>query len=303
MIGQSNSKSGGTTTQSQALKTGSKDHASGYTGGREDVGKIFESLYDFKQAQKEQKTTQKTQEADESLISEAISGNRQAAATILKQLDPTINAAISSMAGNDSRYKTRARLMTLAALKDYDPRQGTALSTYVYNRLQGLRRLSADRGNFIHVPEKSALEKRQLEAIKSDYILENGVEPSLGELADRSGMSVRKVGRLMSIFGATSTSATRGEHGDSLEAKPRTATELYNDAFYLELPETDKKIYEWSTGYRGSPMLDRATMAKRLKISEAAVSQHAKKIDQRAAAFNRIVSKDIYGDSYYGGTE
>ena len=189
------------------------------------------------------------------------SGDESLKYTILNQLEPTIDAAIQNMANGDKRYKTKARLIAMDALNGFDPNAGATLQTFVYNRLQALRRLSADRGNFVHVPERSALERRQLEEIKRDYMLETGIEPSIGELADRSGMSIKKVGRLMSIFGTTSTSTTRGEHGDSLESKPRTATELYNDSFYTELPEVDKKIYEWTTGYQGSPMLDRATIA------------------------------------------
>ena len=216
-------------------------------------------------------------------------------AEILRALEPTIDAALTNMVGGDRRYITRARLIALQSLDGYDPNQGTSLNTYVYNRLQGLRRLSADRGNFIHVPEKSALERRQLEEIKRDYILENGVEPSLSMLADKSGFPLAKVGRLMSIFGTTSTSATRGEQGDSLEVKKRTANELYIDTFYNELSEVDKKIYEWSTGYRGSPKLDRATMASKLGISEAAISQHAHKIDMQAAKFNDALTNTIYG--------
>jgi len=214
---------------------------------------------------------------------------------ILKALSPTIDAAITNIVGGDRRYITRARLIALNSLDGFDPNQGTSLNTYVYNRLQSLKRLSADRGNFIHVPEKSALERRQLEEIKRDYMLENGVEPSLSMLADKSGFPLAKVGRLMSIFGTTSTSVTRGEHGDSLEAKKRTANELYIDTFYNELSEIDKKIYEWSTGYRGSPKLDRATMASRLGISEAAISQHAHKIDKQAAKFNDELTRTIYG--------
>ena len=262
-----------------------------------ETGEIFHAIY----KQREESTAEKTSpaEATDDIFAAYKAGDKGAEYKLLNSLEPTISAALSNIVGGDERYRTKARLIALSSLPGYDPSVGASLNTYVYNRLQGLRRLSADRGNFIHVPERSALERKQLEEIKRDYILETGVEPSLAELADRSGMSVKKVGRLMSIFGTTSTSATRGEHGDSLEAKQRTATELYTDTFYSELPETDKKIYEWTTGYMGSPMLDRAAIARKLKMSEAAVSQHAKKIDRLAAKFESKLSRDIYGGSTF----
>ena len=277
-------KNGTTTAQKRGVRVGTEVPA---------PGDVFSAIHQQKTSN-ETSNGAKKQDINE-IWKTYKNGDEQARFALLAQLEPTIDAAIQNMAGGDKRYKTKARLITMDALNGFDPNAGATLQTFVYNRLQSLRRLSADRGNFIQVPERSALERRQLEDIKRDYMLETGVEPSLGELADRSGMSVNKVGRLMSIFGTTATSTTRGEHGDSLEAKPRTATELYNDSFYTELPEIDKKIYEWTTGYQGSPMLDRATIARKLRISEAAVSQHAKKIDRMAAKFESNLSRELYG--------
>jgi len=294
----SNTSKNTANTQSTGLKTGTKVGVNTSTPNSGDTtAGIFQGLNEYRLHKDEIKAeVQKQKISGEDAwqhYKDNAPGSKQ---EVLNALAPTIDAAVTNMVGGDRRYLTRARLMALEALPGYDPRQGVSLNTYVYNRLQGLKRLSADRGNFIHVPERSALERKQLEAIKQDYILETGAEPSLAMLADKSGMPLNKVGRLMSIFGTTSTSATRGEHGDSLEAKGRNANELYIDSFYTELPEIDKKIYEWSTGYKGSPRLDRATMAKRLGISEAAVSQHASKIDRLAARFNQTLTGSIYGE-------
>lgn len=287
--------SGGSAQQSTGLKSGTK-YGAVPDAFEDSTGGIFSGLHAVREDKSLLKTRRNSEEKQAKTLWESYqSGDKTAVPDLLKALEPTINAAIANMVGGDQRYLTRARLMALNALPGYDPNQGVSLNTFIYNRLQGLKRLSAERGNFIHVPEKSALERKQLEAIKQDYILETGTEPSLAMLADRSGMPINKVGRLMSIFGSTSTSATRGEHGDSLEAKKRDANELYVDTFYTELPEIDKKIYEWSTGYRGSPKLDRATMAKRLGMSEAAISQHAGKIDRLAAKFNQTLTNMIYG--------
>jgi len=279
-----------------AMKDGTKMGLGSSQPEDKTPGMVFRNLYETRQRAEDNKVVAQQNNTDVTALWKKYSaGDKSAARDILKGLEPTINAAIANTAGGDTRYLTRARLMALQALPGYDPNQGTALPTYIYNRLQGLRRLSADRGNFIHVPERSALQRKQLEEIKKDYELEHGAEPSLAMLADLSGYPLHKVSRLMSIFGTTSTSATRGESGDSLEAQKRTANELYNDTFYMELPEIDKKIYEWSTGYKGAPQLDRATMAKKLGISEAAVSQHATKINRMAAKFDQELTQTIYG--------
>ena len=287
---------GGTTTPSTALKTGTKNTTQAVEDQDISAG-IFEGLYAVRENKSLLKEQKSREETDVDALWKAYkAGDPTAPGKLLSSLQPTIDAAISGIVGGDQRYLTKARLMALDSFNGFDPKQGVSLNTYVYNRLKGLQRIAADRGNFIHVPERSSLERRQLEAIKQDYILETGMEPSLAALADRSGMPLRKVSRLMSIFGTTSTSATRGEHGDSLESQKRTADELYTDTFYNELPEMDKKIYEWSTGYGDSPKLDRATIAKTLQISEAAVSQHASKIDRAAAKFNQALSRSLYGE-------
>ena len=281
--------------QQGSLKTGTKAGDT-VTKHPETTAEAFHNIYQSHQNSQDTAETTKQRATDlTGLWKVYAGGDKSVTGKILEGLEPTINAALNNIVGGDRHYLTRARLIALKSLSGYDPNQGTALPSYIYNRLQGLRRISADRGNFIHVPEKSALERRQLEEIKKDYMLENGAEPSLSMLADLSGFPLNKVSRLMSIYGTTSTSATRGESGDSLVAQKRTATELYNDSFYLDLPEMDKKIYEWSTGYKGSPMLARATMAKRLGISEAAVSQHASKINRMAAKFEQTLTNTIYG--------
>lgn len=221
-------------------------------------------------------------------------GDASATSEILQGLKPTIDSALKSFAQGNEEYRTKAKVIALDALKTYDPSQAK-LETHVYNSLKRLQRLSADRGNFIHVPEQSALDKRNLDKLIRDYTIDNGVEPSYQWLSDQTGMPVKKVSRLLNIKGQTSTSMARGESGDSLERVQRNATTLYEDALYQELDEKDKKIYEWLTGYQGSPMLDRATVANKLKISLPALSQRISKIDQFFAQNGKNIQEVIYG--------
>jgi hypothetical protein len=160
-----------------------------------------------------------------------------------------------------------------------------------------LQRISADRGNFLHVPEQTALDRRQLDKLIRDYTIDNGVEPSKQWLSDQSGMPIKKINRLLNVQGQTSSSATTNEQGDSLVAAPRTAIQLYEDTLYQEMDETDKKIYEWLTGYQGSPMLDRRTVAQKLKISLPALSQRITKIDNFFAKNGRNIQEVVYGRS------
>ena len=221
-------------------------------------------------------------------------GDQTQATAILKGLESTISSGLKSFAQGNEEYRTKAKILALEAVKSYDPSK-SKLDTHVFNNLKRLQRLSADRGNFIHVPEQSALDKRQLDKLIYEYSIDNGREPSYQWLSDQTGMPIKKISRLLNIKGQTSLSMTNSEHGDSLAAAPRTAMQLYEDTLYQELDEIDRKIYEWLTGYQGAPMLDRSTVARKLKISLPALSQRISKIDNFFAQNGKRISEVIYG--------
>ena len=214
---------------------------------------------------------------------------------VLASLKPTIDSAINAYAGGNSEYRTKAKILALDAVKTYDPSKGAKLETHVFNNLKRLQRLSADRGNVIHVPEQSALDKLQVEKAASDFEIDNGSSPSLQQLSDITGMPIKKIKRLRSISGQTSSSMATGEQGNSLDAAPRTAINLYEDTLYQELDPTDQKIYEWLTGYNDTPMLNRNEVASKLKISLPALSQRITKIDRFFAEQGHRIEEVVYG--------
>jgi DNA-directed RNA polymerase specialized sigma subunit len=222
-------------------------------------------------------------------------GDTAVTSDLLKSLSPTIDSAINSYAGGNQEYRTKAKIIALEAVKTYDPTKGTKLETHVYNNLKRLQRLVADRGNVIHVPEQSALDKLQLEKTINNYTIDNGTEPSLQQLSDLTGMSIKKIKRLQNISGQTSSSMVTGEQGNSLDAAPRTAITLYEDTLYQELDPTDQKIYEWLTGYNDTPMLNRQEVATRLGITPAALSQRITKIDRFFAENGYRIEEVLYG--------
>ena len=208
-------------------------------------------------------------------------GDKKAAKDVLLELDKTINSALRSYAGDDPAYLTQARLLALSAVKTYDPSRSAKLSTHVFNNLQRLQRISAQRGNIIKVPENAALQRRVIDKARDSFIADNGIDPTTEELADATGMSMDRINKLSQYIGVTSESRTNDDKGDSMVAQQDKALQLYDRYIYDELDRTDKKIYEWSTGYGGEKIIDRATMAKKLGISQAAVSQRASKISNK----------------------
>jgi DNA-directed RNA polymerase specialized sigma subunit len=223
-------------------------------------------------------------------------GDTSVSSDLLKELKPTIDSAVKRFAGDDTAYTTQARILALNAVKTYDPSKKTALSSHVFTNLQRLQRISAQRGNLIHVPENAALQRRVIDKAKTAYEMDNGVEPTVEELADITGLSQDRIHKLSQYLGTTSDSMTVDDKGDSLVSAENKALQLYDRYIYDELDRIDKKIYEWSTGYGGAKIIDRASMAKKLGISQAAVSQRASKISAKFNQDRELIRKAFHAE-------
>jgi DNA-directed RNA polymerase specialized sigma subunit len=226
-------------------------------------------------------------------------GDKQAAGEILKELDPTIAKAISAYAGGDQAYKTQARLLALEAAKSYDPSKGANLSTHVYGNLRRLQRISAQRGNLTRIPENAALERSQIQRAMREWQADHGVEPTTEDLANVTGLSRKRIDAVMNNKPVVPDSMVQTPEGENLVAAPdnQRALDLYNHAIYDELDATDKRIYEWTTGYGKGTKLPSVEIAKRLNISPAAVSQRLNKISKKFIEGRQIVEASVYGRS------
>lgn len=202
---------------------------------------------------------------------------------LLRALKPTIDSALTSYgSGMGESLRTQATLMALDVAKRYDPSKGVQLSTYVFGNLQGLRRKAADRANIIKVPEGVLLDASKIEKERNEIANELGREPTIHELADKTGLSVRRLERVGAGAGAQiAESQTLNEKGDSLFTRKSDPQKIWSEMVYHDLDPVDKKIFEWSTGYGGTSRIKKGEMAQKLRISQPAVSARINKIVSR----------------------
>lgn len=202
---------------------------------------------------------------------------------LMETLTPQIDTALKAFApGMESSLKLRASTMTLKALPKYDPSKGMHLKSFVYQQLQPLQREFGKRANPINVPERHIMELKTLAQYETDFFDETGREPSASELADYSGIPINKIEKIRKGKLANSESQMiSAESGDSLFTMQEDPGKNWAHYVYYSLDPVDQKIYEYVTGYAGSPILKKSDIAIKLKISPAAVSQR----------INRIVGK------------
>ena len=224
-------------------------------------------------------------------------GDNTAKSAILRELEPTITKAISAYAGGDPSYKTQARLLALEAVNSYDPSKGASLSTYVYSNLRRLQRLSAQRGNLTRVSENASLERLQIQRAMREWVADHGDDPTTEDLSNITGLSRKRIDSIMNNKPVVPDSMIQTAEGESLVVADdsQRALDLYNHAIYDEFDAVDKKIYEWCTGYGKGERLPNTEIARRLKISPAAVSQRLSKISQKFAEGRKVVEASIYG--------
>lgn len=204
----------------------------------------------------------------------------QNAEPLLSRLKPTIDSALHTYGGGaQGRLATRAELIALEAARTYDPKKDAKLTTHVYNHLQSLQRERAKRDNLVHLPENVILEKNRIRKAEKDFISRYGREPSKAELADKTGLSVKRLTKLSAYQPTTHESSMLSEKGDALYPQaPQDPTRIWIDYVYYDLDPVDQKILEWCTGYGGTKKLSKKEIAERLKISAPAISSRINKI-------------------------
>lgn len=225
-------------------------------------------------------------------------GDSEGQSKFLTDIDKTIDKAINAYAAGDKSYKTQARMMALDAVKSYNPKAGASIDTYIYGQLRRLQRLSAQRGNLTRLSENVAQQRSVVARAIRELTADLGEDPTTEQIATKTGLSRKRVDALMNYKPIVPDSTAMSPEGDSLAANKNEAKmrELYTDVIYNDLDNTDKRIYEWATGYGKGEKLPGVEIARRLGISPAAVSKRysgiVKKFNQDYDIIRRAIDAD-----------
>lgn len=216
--------------------------------------------------------------------------NPQDLKNLMTELDPIINKAITSYAPNSSpAVRSQARILARKALTNYDPKKGTKLQTYLHIQLQPLQR-EAGTYDTLHIPEAVRYDIRDVNDAHNRFVEENGREPNDDELSDYTGLSSRRITRIRradrNVFSEGQLTPYDDDSDEGAVDLPavRQADSAWQGMVYTELNERDKLIYDLRTGRNGrGRALSVTEIAKKLKVSPAAISQRLKLISDRIA--------------------
>jgi len=211
------------------------------------------------------------------------------AGSLLKMVQPDIDRGISAHVGrSDPILKSRARRMALHAIKSYDPTKAR-LGTHIVNQLQGLKRVARQQNQILPIPERVSIDRNNVEHARAQLFDELGRDPNLDELADKTGLSARRLNYIQKFRfpiaeGTIEQRMQDSEEGVFMPAVEQPESDAWINFVYADLDETNKKIMEWTLGLHGAPTLSNLEIAKKLRITPGAVSQ-------RKAVIQRVLDQ------------
>ena len=214
--------------------------------------------------------------------------NPQTNTKLLKTIQPVIDTALSSYVGNTqtAAMRSKAKLMALKAMNTFDPKMGN-VRTHLLSQLQSLRRAAAQEQNIISIPEQVGLDYQKLTEAENELRDQLSRDPSDDEIADHTGLSTRRIGKIRSFHQPLAEGSTVMDTGDDYTDSggiasnipgQNTAHDAWLGFVYGDLSTTDKLIMDMSLGRNGRKKLSTQEIARKLNITPGAVSQRAAKI-------------------------
>lgn len=203
---------------------------------------------------------------------------------VLDNLQHTIDSAITTYAGGQPTYKTRATILATEAIKSYDPQKGAGLPTHVFNHLRRLNRISSERRQAVHTPEGVRLDGLHVTDFINRFKDENNREPSDIEIADKLQMSSKRVRKALGWAEIPASKLQTEKGDDTVIGTSESQDRIWADYVYHDLDDISKTIMAHTVGYQGAPILPKKDIAAKVGISPAAVSQRINTISNKLSA-------------------
>ena len=208
----------------------------------------------------------------------------------MAEVQPIVDTAISSYAGQNptAAIKTRAKLMALKALQNFNPRLGN-VKTHLLSQLQGLRRLAAQEQNIIAIPEQVGLDFKKLTEAENELRDRLSRDPDDDEIADFTGLSTRRIRKIRDFHKPIAEGSTVIETGDDYADSGGIASKIpgqtteqdaWAEFVYGDLTPVNKLIMDMALGTHGRRKASVQEIARKLNITPGAVSQRAAKIQE-----------------------
>lgn len=215
--------------------------------------------------------------------------SKENTAALLKAIDPVLSTATRAYGGPSAtsvNLRSRAKQLALEAMSSYDPSKGP-LRSHLLSRLQRLRRVAAQQRQIIRVPEQVSLDQMSLDSAAKEFEEQSGQPPSDEELADFTGLSLRRIQYVRKGMRPVAESTITRSSEDGSGGYDPTVQSLgesanpWTEYVYTDLDPTNQFIMERALGLHGHEQMKPGDIAKQLKLSPAAISHRMAHIQQK----------------------
>lgn len=221
----------------------------------------------------------------------------QSNVALVQALDPIIRQSILAAGGNsrDMLLLARARKMVMDSIERYDP-QAAPLKNFVYSQLRGLNRVVGNQANMTGLSEDASRDINKLNTAEKELLEDLGRYPSTNEIADYTGLSLKRIAKLRQSNVPVTEAMLEARFGTNVPTSSivgdTTAADTWMDFVYHDLNPRAQSVMERIYGLNGYQPMQAREVAKELKISDAAVSQHRKNIEKLLNADEQF---DLFG--------
>jgi DNA-directed RNA polymerase specialized sigma subunit len=204
---------------------------------------------------------------------------------LLDQMEPIIAREVNRWSNSMSRslLEAEGKRLAVEAFKSYDPKAGTALSTYVASRLPKLSRMTYANMNAARMSETQAMlfhtYNTGLNALRDDL----GREPTHVELSDHLAWSPKKLRDFKRQAGRKEFVESE-EHPEDEDSDDMALVHF----IYHDLNPMQKKLFEYTTGYGGAPKKSGKQIMDELKLTQGQLSYQKTLLIQAVEKARRI---------------
>lgn len=197
---------------------------------------------------------------------------------LLTRLQPLINREVNKWQSTvpPAALQSKGRLLTVEALKSYNPNMGAAIGTHVTSRLRKLSRFVYPYQNVARLPENKQLMFNTFRVAESNLYDTYGREPTVEELANDLSWSTKKVKDFQRSFSRRELVESEGAFMDS----PQEDSTLV-DFYYHGLSPDSKLLFQDITGYGGKTPLSNKRLLKKYKMTQGQLSYKKRKFTEQ----------------------
>ena len=202
-------------------------------------------------------------------------------AQVVQAMDTTINSEIQRYSGSKPLLRSRAKELAINAVKTYDPTSGAHLRSWVVTQLKPLSRYTQQLRP-VHASEVAMRQAAELNRIHTELADELGHVPTVGELADHTGLSPARINKIRVKVPASMSESQIAVDDEGFANMPGVTGSdvvgMADEIVYDSLSPRDKMIYDLKTGKHGKQSIPNQEIAKRLGVTPAMISQRSQQI-------------------------